>query len=74
MGGPIQTMATGLLGLLFILFRKKHIKTYGLQIIDWLGVFLTLFWLREIFNPIVYLGKEIIAPDGIYFEGDEEKN
>ncbi|WP_300442026.1 hypothetical protein [Christiangramia sp.] len=71
LGGPLQTTITGLLGLVLLLKRKKRIKNRGLKIIDWLGIFLALFWLREIFNLIHSLGFEIIYNQGNYFGGDE---
>lgn len=50
-GGPLQTMLTGTIGLL-ILFsqRKKYFATAKLDIKQWLLIFLTLFWLRQLFN------------------------
>lgn len=55
-----------------ILFvRRKTIQNKGLKLIDWLAVFLGLFWLREVFNLVHSLGSEIISPDGRWFGGDE---
>ncbi len=70
-GGPAQTILTGLLGLLLLLLRKKSIKTKGLKFIDWLSVFLSLFWLREVFNPVVSVLSGLINGTGIFFGGDE---
>ncbi len=46
-GGPLQTMSFGTIGFLLLYFRKKKEQ---FKFIDWLIVFLSLFWLREIFN------------------------
>ncbi len=72
-GGPIQTIITGIFGLLIIFWRRNKIKSDGLKLIDWLAVFLSLFWLREVFNLIMSISHEIISPNGTYFGGDELK-
>ncbi len=71
MGGPVQTLLTGIIGLIILFLRRKSIHIKGLKIIDWLAVFLSLFWLREIFNIVHSLGAEIISPNGSWFGGDE---
>jgi hypothetical protein len=73
MGGPIQTTLTGIIGLAFLFLRRKKIKEYGLKIIDWIATFLSLFWLREVFNLVISLGSEVISPNGNFFGGDEKK-
>lgn len=55
-GGPSQTILTGILGLIILFIRRKAIQNEGLKIIDWLAVFLGLFWLRELFNLVHSLG------------------
>ena len=70
-GGPLQTTLTGTIGFLILLFRKKKIRKSGLNLIDWLAVFLSLFWLRQVFNVVVSVGEEMIYPNGSYFDGDE---
>ena len=72
LGGPLQTIITGTIGLIFIFFRRKRIDQNGLRIIDWLAVFLSLFWLREVFNVVISIGNELISPNGTYFAGDEK--
>src|SRR5690606_994897 len=42
-GGPIQTMITGTIGLIILLIRRKTIYRNGLKILDWLAIFLALF-------------------------------
>ncbi|MDP2721917.1 MAG: hypothetical protein Q8O72_04090 [Bacteroidales bacterium] len=71
-GGPFQTTFTGVAGLLILLFRRKKIGEYGLNLLDWLAVFLSLFWLREFFNLVMSVVSEIIFPNGSYFGGDEQ--
>jgi len=70
-GGPLQTIITGMIGFLILMWRRKSIYKSGLNFSDWLAVFLTLFWLREIFNLITSIGGEIISPNGTWFGGDE---
>lgn len=70
-GGPLQTILTGIIGLFILFLRRKSIQTKGLKIIDWLAVFLGLFWLREIFNLANSFGSELISPDERWFGGDE---
>ncbi|MGB1230602.1 MAG: hypothetical protein ACPG5M_00010 [Winogradskyella sp.] len=71
-GGPLQTLMTGVIGLTLLFFRRKSIKASGLKLVDWLAVFLSLFWLRAIFNLVTSVGSEIINPNGSYFGGDEK--
>jgi len=70
-GGPLQTILTGTIGLLILIIRKKSIQYNGLKLLDWTAVFLSLFWLREVFNLITSIGGEIISPKGRWFGGDE---
>lgn len=71
LGGPVQTMLTGSIGLMILFFRKEAIKVSGLGMYDWVGVFLSLFWLREVFNGAVGIGLGLLSGSGIYFGGDE---
>lgn len=70
-GGPVQTMLTGLIGLLIVLRRRTRIATYGLKFLDWLAIFLSLFWLRQVFNLVYSIAFGIIRPGSGYFGGDE---
>ncbi|MAM22319.1 MAG: hypothetical protein CL817_01115 [Croceibacter sp.] len=70
--GPLQTIFTGIIGLIILIWRRKQIHQNGLKIIDWLAVFLSLFWLREFFNLAMSIGHEIISPNGTWFSGDEK--
>ena len=72
-GGPLQTMLTGILGLVIIYIRKKKVAQNGFKLTDWLAVFLALFWLREVFNLIMGLVSGVLKGKGNYFgtRGDE---
>lgn len=52
-GGPLHTMLTGSFGLLLLGWRSNKRKQNGFKPWDWLGVFLSLFWLRETANLMV---------------------
>jgi len=69
-GGPLQTMSFGTIGLLLLYFRKKK-ETF--KFIDWLITFLSLFWLREVFNLLPGFLSGILNNNGNYFgtRGDE---
>ena len=70
-GGPLQTIITGTLGFLILLYRKEKIKRNGLKIFDWLCVFLSLFWLRQVSNLLLYFIKVFILKKQKHFNGDE---
>lgn len=72
-GGPTQTILTGLFGIFALFIRRESIRKTGLKLIDWLSVFLSLFWLREVFNLIVSIASGILNRNGKYFAGDEAK-
>jgi len=51
LAGPMQTILTGTIGLIFlVIFRKRYSKVDKLSTGGWLLVFLALFWLRELAN------------------------
>lgn len=70
-GGPIQTMLTGLIGLAMLFYRRRQIRINGMLFLDWLAVFLSLFWLREVFNLVMSVGDALISSNNFYFGGDE---
>ncbi len=72
-GGPLQTMLTGTLGIVILFYRRKSISTFGLKTVDWLAIFLALFWAREVFNPMVSIAIELFNPNGFWFGGDEAR-
>lgn len=56
-GGPLQTMLTGLIGLLLIfLYRERFRVAESLEVWQWLIVFIALFWLRQTANLTTWIG------------------
>ena len=50
-GGPLQTMLTGTIGLIILFIqRKKFFTSVKLDMNQWVIIFVTLFWLRQSFN------------------------
>jgi len=68
-GGPLQTMLTSFFGLLLLSFLKSKGKK-EFYFLDWLGVFLALFALREVFNFVTGIFASIIYHRS-NFHGDE---
>jgi len=68
-GGPLQTILTSFLGMLILYYRKpkQHIK---FKLLDWLGVFLSLFILREVFNVVMAIYRTIVFSESNFY-GDE---
>lgn len=55
-GGPVQTMLTGTIGLLLLLSqRRKILATNRLQLCQWCYLFLSLFWLRQVVNLVTWI-------------------
>lgn len=55
-GGPLQTMLTGTIGLLIMIFyRKTFFTATTLNVRQWLFIFLSLFWLRELANCAIMM-------------------
>ena len=54
LGGPLQTMLTGTIGL-WLVFRRRTIRHYAATNFDWLCLFLSLFWLRQPTNMLFWL-------------------
>lgn len=51
LGGPIQTMLTGTIGLLLLLvYRHRFINSERITTVGWALVFISLFWLRQVAN------------------------
>ena len=54
--GPLQTMISGTIGLLMLLLtRSSFAGKEQLSPWQWVLIFMTLFWLREIFNLVFEL-------------------
>ena len=57
LGGPLQTILTGTIGLLLLfIFRKRFHSTDKLSYGQWIIIFLSLFWLRQTANFCKWLG------------------
>ena len=71
LGGPIQTMLTGTIGVLLLLNQKRKIlKTNAINPYQWLCIFLSLFWLRQLANLVTWtIGYFINGKFSLY--GDE---
>jgi hypothetical protein len=53
LGGPLQTMLTGIIGFTILFFRRKQIFSRGyLTLMEWTAVLLSYFWSRQVFNFI----------------------
>lgn len=72
-GGPIQTTAFGTIAFFILLYLRKGSSNNNFKNAHWSLVFISLFWLREIFNPTLSILTELNSPDGTYFGGDERK-
>lgn len=72
LGGPFQTILTSLLGLFILFIRKKRRNINGFKLIDWLAVFLSLFWLRTTFN-VTYSGIRSLWKGGSIFSGTSDE-
>jgi len=58
LGGPLQTLFTGSIGLsLLYFYRKKIIFLEKLNMIHWFYIFLALFWLRQTANFVLWTTK-----------------
>lgn len=69
--GPIQTMLTGMIGFILILiYRKRYFQSAVLNWKQWLLIFFSLFWLREIFNTAMALATLIFTKEKEFY-GDE---
>ena len=69
LGGPVQTILTSFLGLCILFYRRSSRKEFFV-FLDWLGVFLSLFALREVFNFVMALFSAVFYGRS-NFRGDE---
>lgn len=73
LGGPLQTMLTGILGLLgLIFFRNRVIKDEEINMAGWFLVMLSLFWLRQAANFAIRIVRYFITQKPSYL-GDEHR-
>lgn len=55
LGGPVQTMVIGSCGLFLMYWnRKSFLKNIPLSFIQWIMVYVSLFWLRFPFNFCIF--------------------
>ena len=71
LGGTLQTILTGTIGLLFLcVFRKRYYSAIELSFPLWLMIFISLFWLRQAANFCVGAVK-FLAHDSFCSHSDE---
>jgi len=70
LGGPLQTWLSSIFGLFLLIYWKR---SEPIRLTTWLGIFLTLFSLRFIFNLLQGAIIALLSRDGNYFGGDELK-
>ncbi len=67
-GGPFQTMLVGTVGFLLVFFQRKKIrKSSVLLFSQWIIIFLSLFWLRQLANLVTWVA-------GYFFKGQFSLN
>jgi hypothetical protein len=59
LAGPLQTMFTGTIGLLLLYSSRKSVERLSLK--QWVFIFLSLFWLRQSANFIVWVASYLIT-------------
>ena len=69
LGGPLQTLLTAFIGLWIVWWRHSKSR-YTFRFLDWIGVFLALFALREVFNTVSAI-VEVFLFGARGFGGDE---
>jgi hypothetical protein len=73
LGGPLQTMLSGTIGLAWLLWnRRKHAAAESLSRAGWCAVLLALLWVRQVFNQLRYGLDWIQGAIDIPTGGDEE--
>jgi len=71
LGGPLQTMLTGTVGVFFLwMSRRKKQNNYALSIKEWVLVLIGFFWSRQLGILLQKIYYTIIGHQG---KGDEEK-
>jgi len=68
-GGILQTIMIGTISFIILLFKKS--KNKSLSAIDWVLVFLSLFWLREVFILLSGIIIGFASNKDSFFNGDE---
>jgi hypothetical protein len=69
--GPLQTILTGTVGLLLLFIYQKSFKaTEKLRFGQWVIIFLSLFWLRQLANLVMWVALYFITGK-IHLRADE---
>ena len=56
LGGPVQTISTGTLGIALLYFSRKSFKKIEkLSLLQWVYIFTSLFWLRQVSNMFTWI-------------------
>jgi len=73
LGGPLQTMVTGTIGILWLWYhRKKIMAKTELSVKEWFAVIVAFFWSRQFFNLLT--GLISYAGSGVFPKrGDEAR-
>lgn len=72
-GGPFQTVLFGTIGFLVLYRRRRRILKVGMTFSDWLFVFLSLFWLREWYNPMFSMVRAVLKGNLYPFGGSSDE-
>lgn len=59
LAGPLQTMLTGTTGILLLFFSAR--QTDRLSVGRWVMIFISLFWLRQFANLVIWIANYIIT-------------
>lgn len=61
-GGPLQSMLTGSIGLFLTYYNRKSFNKFkALTLGQWTFIFLSLFWLRQTANFVIWIGGFILS-------------
>ena len=71
LGGPIQTMGTGIIGLFILFIRRNKLRSVPFGLVNWVAVFLSLFWSRQVFNLMIGITGNMLNSNNSMFGGDE---
>jgi hypothetical protein len=71
LGGVLQTIIIG--SIFFIFFFHSNKKSKDLSLLQWTYIFLSLFWLREIFNLFYGFCIGLYKGNNQFFYGDEAR-
>jgi len=71
LGGPLQTLLTGTIGILWLWYhRKKIVAKTELTVKEWFAVIVAFFWSRAIINEIICIYYYIVNNE-VLKDGDE---